>query len=339
VQMQSPPGLPQLTIKLRPADLQRWGFDPVQILDIIRAAYQGEIVGQTYDGDRVFNLIVKLAAQSQGNIAEIGKLPLRTPDGIYVPLSQVADLSATSGLYEIQHQGGRRLQSVTLDVEGRDLASFVQNARQQIKSSVSLPSGTYLEFSGAAEGQAQAQRDLVVKALFAGVGIVLLLSVVTRNWRNLLLLMANLPFSFVGGMVAAFLSGAVLSLGSLVGFVTLFGITLRNAMMMISHYEHLVAVDGRPWTREAAVLGAADRLGAVLMTSLVTGLGLLPLAVGMNAAGREIEGPMALVILGGLFTSTALNLLILPPLALRYGRFEKLDAEPEAAASPKAAAE
>src|SRR6266700_4735747 len=337
VQMQSPPGLPQLTIKLRPADLQRWGFDPVQILDIIRAAYQGEVVGQTYDGDRVFNLIVKLAAQSQGNIAEIGRLPLRTPDGIYVPLSLVADLGATSGLYEIQHQGGRRLQSVTLDVEGRDLTSFVQNARQQIKSSVTLPSGTYLEFSGAAEGQAQAQRDLVVKALFAGVGIVLLLSVVTRNWRNLLLLMANLPFSFVGGMVVAFLSGAVLSLGSLVGFVTLFGITLRNAMMMISHYEHLVAVDGRTWNRETAVLGAADRLASLLMTSLVTGLGLLPLAVGMNAAGREIEGPMALVILGGLFTSTALNLLILPPLALRYGRFEPMVAEPEPATARKAA--
>ncbi len=339
VQVQSPPGLPQLTIRLRPADLQRWGFDPVQILDIIRAAYQGEVVGQTYDGDRVFNLVVKLATQSQGNIAEIGRLPLRTPEGIYVPLSRVADLSTTSGLYEIQHQGGRRLQSVTLDVEGRDLASFVQNARQQIKTSVTLPSGTYIEFSGAAEGQAQAQRDLAVKALFAGVGIVLLLSVVTRNWRNLLLLMANLPFSFVGGMVAAFLSGAVLSLGSLVGFVTLFGITLRNAMMMIAHYEHLVAVEGRPWTRETAVLGAADRLAAVLMTSLVTGLGLLPLAVGMNAAGREIEGPMALVILGGLFTSTALNLLILPPLALRYGRFEPLSAEPEAATAREAAAE
>ncbi len=187
---------------------------------------------------------------------------------------------------------------------------------------MTLPIGTYIEFSGAAEGQAQAQRDLAVKALFAGVGIVLLLSVVTRNWRNLLLLMANLPFSLVGGMVAAFLSGAVLSLGSLVGFVTLFGITLRNAMMMIAHYEHLVAVDGRPWTLETAVLGAADRL---------------PLAVGMNAAGREIEGPMALVILGGLFTSTALNLLILPPLALRYGRFEPTSAEPEAATAREAA--
>jgi CzcA family heavy metal efflux pump len=125
VQMQSPPGLPQLTIRLRPADLERWGFDPVPVLETIRAAYQGEVVGQTHEGDRVFNLVVKLASQNQGNLAGIGRLPLRAPDGIYVPLSRVADLVATSGPYEIQHQGGRRLQSVTLDVEGRDLASFV----------------------------------------------------------------------------------------------------------------------------------------------------------------------------------------------------------------------
>jgi CzcA family heavy metal efflux pump len=332
VEVESPPGLPQLTIRLHPSDLQRWGFDPVQVLDVIRTAYQGEVVGQTYEGDRVFNVIVKLASRNPGNIAQIGELPLRAPDGVYVPLNRVADLRATSGLYEIQHQGGRRRQAVTLDVEGRDLESFVRDARREIAAKVKLPSGTYLEFSGAAEGQAQAQRDLALKALFAGVGIVLLLSVVTRNWRNLLILMVNLPFSLVGGVVAAFLAGGVLSLGSLVGFVTLFGITLRNSMMMISHYEHLVAVDGRAWTPETAVLGAADRLAAVLMTSLVTGLGLLPLAVSMNTAGREIEGPMALVILGGLVTSAALNLLILPPLALRYGRFEPAGTEREALA-------
>ncbi|MGC2415003.1 MAG: efflux RND transporter permease subunit [Stellaceae bacterium] len=330
VEVESPPGLPQLTIRLRPSDLQRWGLDPVQVLDIIRTAYHGEVVGQTYEGDRVFNVIVRLAALNPGNIAEIGTLPLRAPDGTYVPLNRVADLRATSGLYEIQHQGGRRRQAVTLDVEGRDLETFVRDARREIAAKVTLTSGTYLEFSGAAEGQAQAQRDLALKALFAGVGIVLLLSVVTRNWRNLLILMANLPFSLVGGVVAAFLAGGVLSLGSLVGFVTLFGITLRNSMMMISHYEHLVVVDGRAWTPETAIVGAADRLAAVLMTSLVTGLGLLPLAISMNTAGREIEGPMALVILGGLVTSAALNLLILPPLALRYGRFAPAGSEGEA---------
>ena len=322
IQVQSPLGQPQLTIDLRPRDLERWGFDPVQVLDVIRAAYQGDVVGQTYQGDRVFDVVVKLATQRQGNIAAIGDLPLRAPGGVYVPLRGVADLQMTSGPYEIQHQGGRRVQAVTLDVTGRDLASFERDARRQIAAKIPLPSGTYIEFSGAAEGQAQAQRDLALKALFAGVGIVLLLSVVTRNWRNLLLMMANLPFAFVGGVVVAYLSGGVLSLGSLVGFVTLFGITLRNSMMMIAHYEHLVEVDGQPWGAETAVLGAADRLAAVLMTSLVTGLGLLPLAVAINTPGREIEGPMALVVLGGLFTSMAMNLLVLPTLAMRFGRFE-----------------
>ncbi|HEV2188269.1 MAG TPA: efflux RND transporter permease subunit [Stellaceae bacterium] len=254
-------------------------------------------------------------------MAAVGMLQLQAPDGTYVALNQIADVLETTGLYEIQHQGGRRLQSVTLDVEGRDVASFVKDARSQIASKISLPKGTYVEFSGAAEAQAEAQNDLIIKSLFAGVGIVLLLSIVTRNWRNLLITMANLPFALVGGIAAALLSGGVLSLGTLVGFVTLFGITLRNTMMMISHYEHLVEIDGLPWSRETAVRGAADRLAAVLMTSLVTGLGLLPLAVGMNTPGREIEGPMALVILGGLFTSAALNLLILPALAARYGRF------------------
>ncbi len=320
VQIQSPLGLPQLTIDLRRADVRRWGFDPVQILDLVGAAYRGEIVGQTYDGDRVFDVVVKLAPQE--SIPGIADLPLRAPNGAYIALRQVADVHVTSGLYEIEHQGGRRVQTVTLDVTGGNLAAFVQAAKKQIAAKVTLPSGTYVEFTGTAEGQAAAQRDLALKALLAGVGIVILLSVVTRSWRNLLLILANLPFALVGGVAAAFLSGDELSLGSLIGFVTLLGITLRNSMMMISHYEHLVEVDGMVWGLETAIRGAADRIAAVLMTSLVTGLGLLPLAVGMNAPGREIEGPMALVILGGLVTSTALNLLVLPTLALRYGRFE-----------------
>jgi CzcA family heavy metal efflux pump len=322
VETPPPLALPQLTIALRSRELRQWGVDPLQVLDAVRAAYQGEVVGQTYDRDRAFDVIVKLAPQRRAAFTEIGELPLRSSDGSYITLRQVADLQASSGLYLIQHQGGRRMQAVTMDVQGRDLAAFEREARQAIAAAVRLPEDTYIEFSGAAEAQQRAQRDLAVKAMFATAGIMLLLSMVTRNWRNQMVMVANLPFSLVGGVVAAFASGGVLSLGSLIGFVTLFGITLRNSMMMIAHYENLVAVEGRAWTAETAVQGAADRLAAVLMTSLVTGLALLPLAVGMNAPGREIEGPMAWVILGGLFTSMALNLLVLPALALRYGRFE-----------------
>jgi CzcA family heavy metal efflux pump len=340
VQVQSPPGLPQLTISLRKPDLERWGFDAVEVLELIRAAYQGDTVGQTYEGNQVFNVITILDAASRDNITKVGDLPLRSPGGAYVPLKQIADVYQTSGRYQVLHEGARRVQTVTANVTGTDLISFVQAAKAAIGSKVQLPAGTYIQFAGAAEAQSRSQRDLMVNSLIAIVGIVLLLSIVTRNWRNLLLVLANLPFALVGGVLALFATGGQLTLGGMVGFVTLFGITLRNSILMIAHYEHLVEVEGRQWGLSAAIVGAADRLTPILMTSIVTGLGILPLAIGMNDPGREIQGPMAIVILGGLLTSMALNLLVLPALALRYGRFERPQdefARPAVSAESKAA--
>jgi Cu/Ag efflux pump CusA len=149
-----------------------------------------------------------------------------------------------------------------------------------------------------------------------------LLQIVFRKVRHTLLVLVNLPFALVGGVLAALLSGAELSVGSLVGFVTLFGITMRNSIMMISHFEHLVDQEGMRWGLDAAIRGASERLTPVLMTAVVTALGLLPLALGSGKPGKEIEGPMAIVILGGLVTSTVLNLLVLPTLAVRFARFE-----------------
>jgi CzcA family heavy metal efflux pump len=327
VQVQSPPGLPQLTIRLRNPDLERWGFDAVEVLELIRAAYQGDVVGQTYDGNQVFDVMTILDAASRDNITKVGDLPLRSPGGAYVSLRQIADIYQSSGRYQVLHEGARRVQTVTANVTGADVVSFVRAAKAMIGSKVQLPSGTYIQFAGAAEAQSRSQRDLIVNSLIAAVGIVLLLSVVTRNWRNLLLVLANLPFALVGGVLAVFATGGLLTLGAMVGFITLFGISLRNSILMIAHYEHLVEVDGWKWGLEAAIAGAADRLTPILMTSIVTGLGILPLAIGMNEPGREIQGPMAIVILGGLLTSMALNLLVLPTLALRYGRFERLPEE------------
>lgn len=322
VQIQSPLGLPQLAVDLKPEALRRWGLDPVPVLDAISTAYQGEVVGQIYDGNRVFDVLVKLAPNASGPVSSVGSLPIRTPAGTYVPLREIADVHIASGLYAILHQGGRRLQAITFDVEGRNLGSFVREAKQRLASQIRLPTGTYLEFTGVAGEQVRTEHDLLLKALIAVAGIVMLLSIVTRNWRNLLLILANLPFALTGGILIVAAFGGDLSLGSLIGFVTVLGITLRNSMIVISHYEHLVEIDRHPWGPETAVRGAADRLSPILMTSLVTGLGLLPLAIAMNSPGREIEGAMALVILGGLLTSVALNLLVLPTLALRFGRFE-----------------
>lgn len=322
VQRRSPPGMPQVNVTLRPTDLQRWGLDAVEVLELVRTAYQGDIVGQGYEGNAVFNIIVILDAPARARLTQIGELPVRTPSGAYVLLKQIADVYETSGRYQIQHQNAQRVQTVTANVSGRDLESFVAAAKRKLVREVTLPPGAHVEFAGAAEAQARSRRDLIVNSLLAGTGIVVLLSMVTGHLRNLLLVMINLPFAFVGGVFALALTGGLLSLGSMVGFVTLFGITLRNSILMISHYEHLVLVDGRVWGPETAIEGAADRLVPILMTSLVTGLGLLPLAIGAGEPGREIEGPMAIVILGGLITSMALSLLVLPTLALRYARFK-----------------
>ena len=324
VTVQSPPGMPQLTIGLRKATLVRWGFDPVDVLDVVRAAYAGDVVGQTYQGNQVFNVMAILDAKDRDSVTKVGDLPLRAPDGTHILLKQIADIYEIGGRYQVLHQGGQRMQSVTFNVAGRSAASVVQDAKTRIASQVKLPPGAYIEFAGSAQAQAQAQSDLILNSVIAGVGVVLLLSIVTGNWRNLLLVLVNLPFALVGGILAVFGTGGLLTLGAMVGFVTVFGVTARNSILIISHYEHLVEVEGTSWGLGTAIKGASDRLTPILMTSLVTGLALLPLAIGSGAPGREIEGPMAVVILGGLLTSMALNLLVLPTLALRYGRFEPM---------------
>ena len=322
VQIQSPPGMPQVVVRLRNENVARWGFDPLAVLDVVRTAYGGDVVGQVYEGNRVFDVSVVLSPANRSDIAKIGALPVRSPDGNYVNLNQLANVYEAPGRYVVLHEGARRVQTITCNVQGRAVDEFVDEAKARI-SRLQLPAGMYVQFSGTAEAQAQSRRDLLVNSVLAGLGIVLLLSVVMHNYRALLLVLVNLPFAMFGGILAATFTGGNLSLGSLVGFVTLFGITLRNSIMLISHYEHLVEVDGISWGLDTALRGASERLAPILMTALVTGLGLLPLAIGSGDPGREIEGPMAIVILGGLVTSTLLNLLVLPTLALRYGVFQK----------------
>ena len=295
------------------------------------------MVAQTYEGNKVFDVTVILDPSARRQPETIGKLLVSNSQGMTMPLSTLADVYPTTGRYAILHDGARRRQTITGNPSGRDVSSFVADAQKQIASQVKFPPGVYAEFSGAAEEQSKAQEELLFHSLLAGAGVVLLLCMVFRKASHLFLVLANLPFALVGGVLTIFLAGYFgdgpsLSLGTLVGFVTLFGITMRNSIMMISHFEHLVRHEGMTWGPEAAMRGASERLVPILMTALVTALGLLPLALGSGEAGREIEGPMAWVILGGLVTSTLLNLLVLPTLALRYGRFGEAKPAPGVAA-------
>ncbi len=325
VRLQAPPSAPELLVSLDKPGLARWGFEPAQVLDAIHTAFAGKTVGQIFEGNRVFNVSVILDPKDRQSITGLGNLPLRNSDGTYVNLSQLASLREMPSRFMILHQDARRVQTITCRVEGRSLSSFVAEAQKTLAARLPLPPGAYIDFTGTAQEQARTKRDLFVHSAIAAIGIILLLSIVTVSYRNLLLILLNLPFALAGGVFVALATGGFLSIGSLVGFVTLFGITLRNSVMLISHYEHLVRVEGMEWGLETAVRGASERLAPILMTASVTALGLLPLAIGSGAPGREIEGPMAQIILGGLVTSTVLNLLIMPTLALRFGRFERVD--------------
>ena len=318
VRVASPPGMPQVIAQLRPERMADLGIRPLDALSDIETAYEGTRVAQVLEDNRVSDVRVILEEGARREPESIGDLPLRTLDGAVVPLRTIADLTPTTGRYMILHEGARRRQTVLCNVEKRDVHSFTAEAERRV-SELHMPGGVYVEFGGAAEAAVTARNELLLHSSVAGFGILLLLSIAFPRPRQLVLVLANLPFALVGGVLAVAATGATLSIGSSVGFVTLFGITMRNSMMMISHFEHLTVEEGHVWDRAMILRGAGERLIPVLMTALVTGLGLLPIALGSGEVGREIEGPMAIVILGGLVSSTILNLLVLPVLSLRFG--------------------
>ncbi len=323
VQYDPPPVTPGVTVRLRPADVSRAGLRPDEVLSAVEAATRGVAVAQIFEGNRTTDLVVTVTPEYRSRPEDLRALPLVSAGGRLVPLERVADVARTTGRSVIMHVGARRVQTVTANLAGTD-AEGVQRRLEAQLAATRLPGGIYTELGGTGTAQREARHELLRNSLLAAAGIVMLLWLAFGERSRLLLVLANLPFALVGGVFAVFLTGGLLSLGSLVGFVTLFGIATRNAVMLISHYDHLVRLEGQRWGAETAVRGALERLGPILMTALVTALGLLPLALGSGDPGREIEGPMATVILGGLVTSTLLGLFVLPALAWRYGRFDQL---------------
>jgi len=237
-------------------------------------------------------------------------------------LEQVAEIRHSASRYNILHQGAQRRQTVTCNVIDRDLNAFMQELKARVYKEIPFSGQFYPEFTGAAIEQAQARQDLILHSLLAGAGVLIFIYIAIGNIRHVLLTLANLPFALIGGIVAVVLTGATLSVGSVVGFITLFGITVRNSIMLLSHCQHLVEVEGKSWNRDTAIQAAQERLPSILMTALVTALAMFPIAFNSDNPGREIMGPMAAIIIGGLASSTVLNLLLLPGLLLRYGKFK-----------------
>jgi CzcA family heavy metal efflux pump len=317
VRLQVPPRQPELQVRLRPERLGLYGLQAAEVLGTLNAAYHGTGVAYLNQSDRSVPVVVRLAAAG-ATPDEVGSLRLRGRDGVLVPLASVATLSLVSARSLIAHDEGLRRQLVIATPATADQAGFARRARQIIAAHLKLPPDVYLRYGGTAPAQAAAARELLWHAAAALALIVLLLALAFGRSRDVWLVLVALPSTLIGGVLAVALTGATLSLGAMVGFVALFGIAARNTILLISHYGHLMTIEGEPWGLPAALRGAEERLTPVLLTALLTALALLPVAVQSNQPGHEIEGPMAVVILGGLVSSTLVSLVLVPPLAARW---------------------
>jgi CzcA family heavy metal efflux pump len=312
-------GTPAIAIQLLPEALAAAGLKVQDVLDTVETAYAGAKVGQTFHGTRTVDVAVLLPDALRHQPAALGQLMISSPLGP-VPLSQIARVELTQNRYSIEHDGGQRRVSVTFNVGTGSLQGVVQQAQAVISRSVALPPGVFLEFTGAAAAERQTRTELM---MYSGLALALIVMILfmSFHWRaNSWLVLANLPFSLIGSVLAIAVTGIGISLGTVVGLVTVFGVSARNAILQLAHYEHLVETEGFAWSIDVVTRGANERLIPILMTAAVTALGLAPLAFGMYRPGQEIEGPMAVTVLGGLVSSTLLNLLVLPALAQRYVR-------------------
>ena len=318
VTRQTPPEAPAVRISPRVEQLGNAGLTVNDMLDVVSSAYLGTVATQLYRPDRAIDVTVILPPEQRADPSAIGQVVLRGAAG-EVPLSSVADVGMGSQRTVVSREAGRRREVVTANPNPADVARVAREAKAAI-ATLSLPRGIVASVSSTADAAASARNQLVFNCAIAALAAVVLLLLAFGDGRSVGLVLCSAPVALLGGILALPLAGGSLSLGALVGFVTLFGISSRNSILLVSHVDHVIRHEKREWSLETLVKATEERVTPILMTALVTGLGLLPLALQNGEAGREIQGPMAIVILGGLLTSTAATLFMLPALIWRYRR-------------------
>ena len=324
VQMVTPTGIPQIKIDILWDRMAAFGIAPDEINRVITAIFRGIHLGELVIEENKIPVVLTFSGNMKNSLNELKQLPLRSKHGQAFKLGDVTNIYFDTGKSKILRSGGKRIQAITANIEGRDIFNFEKEVKARIDNEITFFPGNYYTVLGSATESGQSISTLIRNAIIALFFVILILRVALNSNVNLLIVLANLPFCLIGGIVAIVFTGGWLSIGSLVGFVTLFGITIRNSIMLTSHYQYLVKNENLPWNFSTAALGASQRLPSILMTAIVTALGLLPLILGSGEPGREIEGPMASIIVGGLFSSTILNLLILPTLLAKYGEFNPI---------------
>ncbi|MBE7542880.1 MAG: efflux RND transporter permease subunit [Bryobacteraceae bacterium] len=312
--------IPTVRVRVRPEDAARFGLQPGDVATKIQTAFVGIEVNRILEGQISFPLVVRYPETRLEDLAVIGKTLIDSPSGAKVPLDSLADVYEDRSPNFISREGVQRKIVVQCNVSGRDLLGVVNEIEAAVGAQVRLPQGYRVEYGGQFESEAEASRRLLVLGGGVIVAILLILATAFHSTRDALIIMLNLPLALVGGVAGVYFAGGVLSVASIIGFITLFGIATRNGIMLVAHIRHLQEVEGVTDLRRAVAVGATERLAPILMTALAAGLALVPIAAGMGKPGSEIQAPMAMVILFGLISSTALNMVVVPAVYLAAGR-------------------
>jgi Cu/Ag efflux pump CusA len=314
--------VPQIEVRVNLREAAAYGLKPGDVRRAASTMIAGEEVGDIFRQGKAYDVVVWSTPTTRNDVGDIAGLPIDTPSGRKVLLGDVAQVRVRPIPNVIERQADSRRIDVAAGVSGRDLGSVADEVQDRLES-VSYPRGYHAELLGEYHERQVAQRQLLGSGLLAVVAILVLLMLSFGSWRLAFFSFATLLMALVGGILAAWMTGGVISLGSLVGFFTVFGIAARNGILLVNHCQHLEQHEGEPFGPALVLRGARERLSPILMTSLATGLALVPLVVLGDRPGHEIEYPLAVVILGGLVTSTALNLFVVPSLYLQFGKSRK----------------
>ena len=320
VDLQLEPQIPveQIQIQFDRGAAARYGLTIGQLAETIETALNGRVVSQVLEQQQTFDLVVWLKPEARQSLETIGNLLVDTPSGNKIPLAQVARVQDGTGPNTINRENVSRLIVVAANAQGRDLRSVVNDIQAKVKQQVQIPAGYYIQYAGQFEAEERASQNILIFSAIAFVVITVIMYLSVKSIASTTMIMINLPLALVGGVIAVALTGGVLSIASLVGFVTLFGVATRNGLLLVDNYNTKFAA-GMP-LKDLLIQGSMERLNAILMTAFTSALGLAPLVIA-GGPGKELLQPLAIVVLGGLFTSTALTLLVLPALYAKFGKY------------------
>lgn len=311
--------VPQLMVRIDRNALPRYGLQAAKVAEDLEVFYNGKVVSQIIDGQKSFDVLLRTDDSTRADIEAIKNTQIAAADGSLIPLQQIASVQLENSINAVNHENTQRRIVISANVQGRDLGSTVQEMEDRVKKELPMPEGYYISWEGQFESQQAASRLITILSIFSFAGIFLVLYSHFKSSRIALQIMLNIPLALIGSVIAVALTGGVFSVATMVGFITLTGIASRNGIMMISHYIHLVQHEGEVFSDKMIIRGSLERLVPVLMTALVAALALIPLSLDAAAPGKEILHPVAVVILGGLISSTLLDMIVTPVVFKKFG--------------------